>query len=206
MTKTQSAVERLEKSKRHYHSWVVNETLEDYSLRYAPKSFRKWSEFTVANAALGGISYLADFAIGGSIAISSGFTNSFVAILVSAIIIFVTGVPISYYAARYNIDMDLLTRGAGFGYIGSTLTSVIYASFCFIFFALEGAIMAQAIEIYFGLPLVWGYLLCTVAIFPLVVFGMTLLAQMQVWTQPIWLLGMFAPWFAVLIKDPTAWA
>jgi len=204
MERSKAATAQLEKSKRHYNSWVVNETLEDYSLRYAPRSFRRWSEFTVANAALGGISYLADFAIGGSIAISSGFTNSFWAILISAVIIFVTGVPISYYAARYNIDMDLLTRGAGFGYIGSTLTSVIYASFCFIFFALEGAIMAQAIEIYFGLPLAWGYLLCTVAIFPLVVFGMTLLAQMQVWTQPIWLLGMFAPWIAVLIKDPTA--
>lgn len=204
MSKSQSATERLEKSKRHYNSWVVNETLEDYSLRYAPRSFRRWSEFTVANAALGGISYLADFAIGGSIAISSGFTNSFWAIFISAVIIFVTGVPISYYAARYNIDMDLLTRGAGFGYIGSTLTSVIYASFCFIFFALEGAIMAQALEIYFGLPLPWGYLICTIAIFPLVVFGMTLLAQMQVWTQPLWLLGMFAPWFAILIKDPTA--
>ncbi len=206
MTKSESTVERLEKSKRHYNSWVVNETLEDYSLRYAPKSFRRWSEFEVANTALGGISYLADFAIGGSIAITAGFTNSFLAILISAIIIFVTGIPISYYAAKYNIDMDLLTRGAGFGYIGSTLTSVIYASFCFIFFALEGAIMAQAIELYFGLPLAWGYLLCTVAIFPLVVFGMTLLAKLQVWTQPIWLLGMFAPWFAVLIKDPTAWS
>ena len=206
MDRSPGATARLEKTKRHYHSWVVNETLEDYSLRYAPKSFRKWSEFTVANAALGGISYLADFAIGGSIAISSGFTNSFWAILVSAVIIFVTGLPISYYASKYNIDMDLLTRGAGFGYIGSTLTSVIYASFCFIFFALEGAIMAQAIELYFGLPLAWGYLLCTVAIFPLVVFGMTLLAKMQVWTQPIWLLGMFAPWFAVLMKDPQAFS
>ncbi|MEI6381333.1 MAG: hypothetical protein WCO81_10705 [Cyanobacteriota bacterium ELA615] len=204
MSENTSSAYRLEKTKRHYNAWVVNETLEDYSLRYAPKSFRRWSEFTVANAALGGISYLADFAIGGSIAISSGFTNSFWAIIIAAIIIFLTGIPISYYASKYNIDMDLLTRGAGFGYIGSTLTSVIYASFCFIFFALEGAIMAQALELYFHLPLAWGYLLCTIAIFPLVVFGMTLLATLQVWTQPIWLLGMFAPWIAVLMKDPQA--
>jgi len=75
MTRSESATARLDKSKRHYNSWVFNETLEDYSLRYAPKSFRRWSEFEVANTALGGISYLADFAIGGSIAISSGFTN-----------------------------------------------------------------------------------------------------------------------------------
>jgi len=58
MTRNSSIVANLERSKRHYHSWVVNETLEDYSLRYAPKYFRRWPEFTIA--ALGGISYLAD--------------------------------------------------------------------------------------------------------------------------------------------------
>jgi hypothetical protein len=36
-------------------------------------------------------------------------------------IVFVTNLPIAYYSSRYNIDMDLLTRGAGFGYIGSTI-------------------------------------------------------------------------------------
>ncbi len=30
---------------------------------------------------------------------------------------------IAYYAARYGVDIDLLTRGAGFGYMGSTVTS-----------------------------------------------------------------------------------
>jgi hypothetical protein len=56
--------------------------------------------------------------------------------------------------------MDLLTRGAGFGYIGSTITSLIYASFTFIFFALEAAIMAYALELAFHIPPAWGYLIC----------------------------------------------
>ncbi len=59
-----------------------------------------------------------------------------------SLMIFLTGLPISYYAARHGVDMDLLTRGAGFGYIGSTITSLIYASFTFMFFALEAAVMA----------------------------------------------------------------
>ena len=42
--------------------------------------------------------------------------------------------------------MDLITRGAGFGYFGGAVTSLIYASFTFIFFALEGSIMAQALN------------------------------------------------------------
>ncbi|MEP9383601.1 hypothetical protein [Nocardioides sp. KR10-350] len=197
---------------RSYGAAVKNETLEDYSLRYAPKSFRKWSEWTVANTALGGIAYLADFSIGASIAVTHGAGNAIASVLVAALVIFVTGIPISYYSARYSIDMDLLTRAAGFGYLGSTITSVIYASFTFIFFALEGSIMAQAFEVGFGLPLWAGYIITAFLILPLVVFGMTALSKLQVWTQPIWLIGMFAPFVYLLFKDPgmysafTSWA
>ena len=129
-------------AKRSYQSWIANETLEDYSLRYAAKSFRRWSPFIIANTALGGISFLALEAIGGAITLSYGFSNAFAAILVVCLSIFVTSLPIAYYSSKYHIDIDLLTRGAGFGYIGSTVTSLIYASFTYIFFALEAEIMA----------------------------------------------------------------
>lgn len=195
-------VKGIVKERRDYNTWVANETLEDYSLRYAPQSFRKWSEFLVANTALGGISFLALEAIGASLLISYGFANAFWAILFSGLIIFLAGVPITYYAAKYSIDMDLLTRGAGFGYIGSTITSLVYASFTFIFFALEAAIMAQALELYFDLPLAWGYLVCSVVIIPLVFYGVTLINQLQLWTQPIWLFLMISPYIFVLYKEP----
>ena len=67
------------------------------------------------------------------------------AIAVVGVVIFLTGLPISYYAAKHGVDMDLLTRGAGFRYIGSTITSLIYASFTFIFFAIEAVILATAL-------------------------------------------------------------
>ncbi len=190
------------KPKRKFNNLVNNPVLEDYSLRYAPSSFRKWSEYAVATSALGGIAYLADFAIGASIFVTYGFVSALWAILLAAIVIFLTGIPIAYYSSKYNIDMDLLTRGAGFGYLGSTITSIIYASFTFIFFALEGSIMAQALNVYFGLPVPWGYLVCALLIIPLVVFGMTLLSKLQVWTQPVWLLLLVLPFLAILIKDP----
>ena len=50
---------------------ATHETLEDYTLRFAPRSYRKWSTRVVAISALGGIAYLADFAIGADIGISS---------------------------------------------------------------------------------------------------------------------------------------
>ncbi|MEB3100143.1 purine-cytosine permease family protein [Ferviditalea candida] len=189
-------------TKRSFNNWVNNPVLEDYALRYAPRSFRKWTEFAVASSAIGGIAYLADFAIGGSIAVTYGFANALWAIVVTAVIIFLTGLPISYYSAKYNIDMDLLTRGAGFGYMGSTLTSLVYASFTFIYFSLEGSVMAQAFELYFGMSLPVGYLISSLIIIPMVIYGMTFLARLQVWTQPIWITLMVLPFIVILIKDP----
>jgi len=189
---------------RKYNKLIADETIEDYSLRYAPKSFRTFSELLIANTAIGSISFLALEAIGAGIAIHYGFTTAFWAILTASIIIFITAIPISYYAARHNIDIDLITRSAGFGYVGSTFTSLIYASFSFIFFALEAAIMAQALEAYFGLPLSLGYLLSSLIIIPLVFYGITLINKLQLYTQPIWLIMMIAPFIAVIIKEPEA--
>ncbi|MFF0455060.1 purine-cytosine permease family protein [Nocardia africana] len=185
-----------------FQAWAAKDNIEDYSLRYAPRTFRRWTPMACGVAALGGIAYLADYSIGASIAVSHGSASAIVAILVAAATIFLTGIPIAYYAAKYNVDMDLLTRGAGFGYFGSTLTSLIYASFCFIFFALEGAIMAQAMKLTFHIPLPIGYILGSVLIIPLVLYGMSALAKFQVWTQPLWLVLFVAPIAMILIADP----
>ncbi len=197
-----TSVQRIVKSRRDYNTWVANETLEDYALRYTPRSFRKWSEFRIANTALGAVSFLALEAIGAAITVSYGFTNALWAILCVSVLIFLTGLPISYYTAKYGIDMDLLTRGAGFGYIGSTITSLIYASFTFIFFAIEASIMAQAVEMYFGLPLMYGYVICSLVVIPLVIHGVTVIGRVQAWTQPVWLVLMILPFAAVLYKEP----
>ena len=201
---TDQSSSKIVKARRDYNTWVATETLEDYALRFAPKSFRKWPEWLVANTAIGGLSFLALEAIGGSLTIKYGFANAFWAIIVVGLVIFLTGLPISYYAAKYSVDIDLLTRGAGFGYIGSTITSLIYASFTFIFFALESAIMAQALELYFNLPLWLGYIVCSLAIIPLVFFGMTLINRLQLWTQPLWLTLMILPYACILYKEPSA--
>ena len=195
--------------KRQYQSWVANETLEDYALRYAARSYRRWSPFIVANTAIGGISFLALEAIGGSITISYGFQNAFPAIVLVSLLILLISVPIAYYAATAHVDIDLLTRGSGFGFIGSTIPSLIYASFTFIFFALEAAIMAQALELALGLNIVVGYLVSSLVIIPLAFFGVTLINRLQLWTQPLWLVLLILPFVFILYRDPgvlAAWS
>lgn len=199
-----TGTQRIVKIRRDYNSWVADETMEDYALRFTPKSFRKWSELRIANTALGAVSFLALEAIGGALALSYGFTNTLWAVLAVSLVIFLTGLPISYYAARYGVDMDLLTRGAGFGYIGSTITSLIYASFTFLFFALEAAIMALALELYFDIPLALAYVICSVIVIPLVAYGITLINRLQMWTQPVWLFLLLLPYLFVIGKNPEA--
>ncbi len=188
--------------KREYQSWVANESLEDYALRYAAGSYRRWRPGVVASTALGGISFLALEAIGASITLSFGFQNALLAVLVVSLLIFVISLPIAYWCAVANVDIDLLTRGAGFGYIGSTITSLIYASFTFIFFAIETAIWAQALHLAIGLDLALGYLLCSLVILPVVFFGVTAINKLQAWTQPIWVLMLVLPFGFVLARDP----
>lgn len=188
--------------RREYNSWVADETMEDYALRYTPRSFRKWSEWRVGNTAFGSLSFLALEAIGGAIAINYGFSNAMWAILVVGLVIFFTGLPIAYYAARYGLDMDLLTRGAGFGYMGSTITSLIYAIFTFIFFAIEAVIMGLAVQLFTGWPLAVCYLVSAVVIVPLAVRGITLISRLQAWTQPLYLFLLVLPFVWIAVTQP----
>ena len=50
--------QRVIKVRRDYNTWVANETLEDYALRFTPPSFRRWSEWRVANTAFGAAAFL----------------------------------------------------------------------------------------------------------------------------------------------------
>ncbi len=200
----QNPVQRVVKIRRDYNTWVANETLEDYALRFTPRSFRKWSELRVANTAFGAASFLVLEAVGATMLVNAGFINAFWAILATGLIIFLIGLPISRIAAKHGLDMDLLTRGAGFGYIGSTITSLIYASFTFIFFALEAAIMAYALELAFHIPPAWGYLICAMVVIPLVTHGVTAISRLQAWTQPLWLGLLVLPYAFVFIEEPQA--
>lgn len=193
--------------RRSYNRWVANETMEDFALRFTARRARRWSFGRVANTALGSISFLALETIGGAITLTYGFDAAILAIMLAGLILFLTGGPISYYAARYGVDIDLLTRGAGFGYIGSTITSLIYASFTFIFFALEAAILAFALEFCFGVPVALGYLLSGLVVIPLVVNGFSKISAFQAWSQPLWIVLHILP-FALLAlsgAELTSW-
>jgi signal transduction histidine kinase/purine-cytosine permease-like protein/DNA-binding NarL/FixJ family response regulator len=190
-----SGQQRVIHQRRRYNQWVGDQTLEDFALRYTA---RRFSAFRVGNTALGAVSFLACEAIGGSITLAFGFTNAMLAIVAAGVLMFLIGLPICISATRNGVDVDLLTRGAGFGYLGSTITSLIYASFTFILFSIEASIMSAAITMVLGIPPWLANVIAAVAVIPIAAFGVRVISRMQVWTQPVWLVLQFGPllWLA----------
>ncbi|MBU6425407.1 MAG: response regulator [Rhodospirillales bacterium] len=185
--------QRITPIRRSYNQFVADETMEDYALRFTASAARKFSGKAVANTAFGATSFLVLEAIGATITLQYGPVNAVAAILCVGLLIALTAGPIAYVAAKYGVDIDLLTRAAGFGYIGSTITSLIYASFTFIFFALEASIFANMLSQVFGIPLRLGYVLSTLGIIPLAAYGITFISRFQVWSQAAWLVLNFLP-------------
>jgi signal transduction histidine kinase/FixJ family two-component response regulator len=196
-----AAHQRIVRERRQYNQWVASQTLEDYALRYTATSARK-SSFRVGNTALGPIAFLACEAIGGTITIAYGFPNAVWAIVAFMVLMFLIGLPIAYYAAKYGVDIDLLTRGAGFGYLGSTLTSLIYASFTFLLFSIEASILSVALQMLFHIPLALAHVISSLVVIPIAVYGISMISRVQLATQPIWLALQFLPILYILFKNP----
>ena len=193
--------QRIVRERRQYNQWVASQTLEDYALRYTADRARR-SSFRVGNTALGPISFLACEAIGGAITIAYGFPNALWAVLGFSLLMFLIGLPIAYYAAKYGVDIDLLTRGAGFGYMGSTVTSLIYASFTFLLFAIEASILSMALRMLFDIPLAVAHLFSSLVVIPIAIYGISFISRMQLATQPIWLVLQFLPLIYIAWKSP----
>ena len=197
--------QRIVRERRQYNQWVASQSLEDYALRYTAGRARK-SAFRVGNTALGPIAFLACEAIGGTITIAYGFQNAVWAIAAFTVLMFLIGLPIAYYAARYGVDIDLLTRGAGFGYMGSTLTSLIYASFTFLLFSIEASIMSVALHMLFGIPIAVAHVISSLVVIPIAIYGISLISRMQLATQAIWLVLQFLPLVYVATRGRTEFA
>ncbi|HEX7823166.1 MAG TPA: ATP-binding protein [Sphingobium sp.] len=185
--------QRIAGNRRTYNQWVNNQTLEDYALRFTARRARIWTPGWVANTALGSIAFLACEAIGATVTLSYGFESMALALAAAAAVFLISGLPICYYGAKYGVDMDLLTRGSGFGYLGSTITSAVYASFTFILFAIEAVILSAALNLCFGIPLPIGHIVSALVVIPIAAFGFRRISKWQNWTQPIWLLLQLAP-------------
>ncbi|MBT9382431.1 response regulator [Pseudooceanicola sp. CBS1P-1] len=193
-----SHIQRIAVERRSYNQWAANETLEDFALRFTANRVRL-KPARVAQTALGALAFLACEALGGSLTLGYGTLNALVAIAALMVLAFAIGLPIAIQAAKSGLDIDLLTRAAGFGYIGSTVTSLVYASFTFVLFSIEASIMSVALSMVLGLPLWLAHMISALVVIPIAAFGIKRISSLQLATQPVWIVLQVAPLLIVAL-------
>ena len=171
----------------------IESSESDHSLSKVPYNERKMGWLSITNITFGIATAIFYFQIGSVMALQFGAINALISAAYAIIVAGVLGTVIVYLSARSGMNVNLMSRGGGFGYIGASLTSLIYASNFIMYCALEGMILVYAVHEFFPVIPVW--LLIVVfgtLVIPLNWFGIKQLDKLQKWSLPIFFIFLIA--------------
>jgi len=164
------------------------ERREDYALRFVPIAYRRWSTISLMGVMVGVATAMFFLSWGGELATSYGTMNLVYGLIFGTVFIGGLAFVLARIASSTGLDSDLITRGSGFGYMGSAFTSLIYTFNFLMFFAFEGTIMATAIHDHFRAVPMWSiYLLIGLVFIPLTWWGLTVMNWLMWVTIPLYL-------------------
>ncbi|MGI2328493.1 purine-cytosine permease family protein [Planococcus sp. YIM B11945] len=157
----------------------------DYSFDRVPREERKMGWLSIMNITFGIATAIFYFQMGSVMALQFGAVNAIISAVYAIIVAGILGSIIVYLSAKSGMNVNLLSRG-GFGYIGASLTSLIYASNFIMYCAFEGMILVSAIHAYFPAIPMWILIVVfgTIVI-PLNWFGIKQLDKLQKWSLPL---------------------
>lgn len=168
------------------------EMKEDYALRKVPQHWR-WPWYSIMNVALGVATAMVFMQMGSLMAVSYGSVNAILAEIYATVVGGILGMAIAYSAAKTGLNVNLMARGAGLGFTGSSITSFIYAINFIMYAAIEGSIMAYAINAYIPALPVWLLMVIVgVAIVPLNWYGVAQLDKFQKYSIPVYVILLIA--------------
>lgn len=175
---------------------------EDYAIRKVPYHWKR-TPGSYAMVVFGTVTSVFGFALGGQLALAYGLTTTLLACAIG----FLVGAPLAALIARQccdsSIDIDLLSRGAGYGFLGSAVTAMIYGLNFLMYAGFEVAFLGDAIHAQWpGAPLWVLYLVIGIGFAPLNWYGVSQNDFVQRWTLPIFLVGLV--WLFVAALDKTA--
>ncbi|MFM1650546.1 purine-cytosine permease family protein [Brevibacillus sp. B_LB10_24] len=165
-----------------------SEKKEDYALQRVPKHWRMpWLNMT--NVAIGVATAMIFMQMGSLMAVQFGSVNALLAEIYATIVAGAIGITIAYFAAKYGLNVNLMSRGAGFGFIGASITSFIYAINFIMYCAIEGSIMAVAVHEYLKFIPLWVLMIFFgLAVVPLNWYGVKQLDTFQKYSLPVYLI------------------
>ncbi len=177
--------ERKEKVPRDRDLYRKKEPIGDYSFDRVPREDRKMGWVSITNITFGIATAIFYFQMGSVMALQFGAANAIISAIYAIIVAGILGSFIVYLSAKSGMNVNLLSRG-GFGYIGASLTSLIYASNFIMYCAFEGMILVAAVHAYFPAIPVWVLIVVFGSlVIPLNWFGIKQLDKLQKWSLPI---------------------
>ncbi|WP_282020738.1 purine-cytosine permease family protein [Planomicrobium okeanokoites] len=172
---------------RHYKPEA--EPTKDYTFDRVPREERNMGWLSITNITFGIATAIFYFQMGSVMALQFGAANAMISAVYAIIVAGIIGSIIVYLSAKSGMNVNLLSRG-GFGYIGASLTSLIYASNFIMYCAFEGMILVSAIHAYFpAIPLWILIVVFGTLVIPLNWFGIKQLDKLQKWSLPLF--GIF---------------
>lgn len=177
------------------------ELSDDYSLDRVPLNKRNMGWLSITNITFGIATAIFYFQMGSVMALQFGAINAIISAVYAIIVAGILGTFIAYLSAKSGMNVNLLSRGGGFGYIGASLTSVIYATNFIMYCALEGLILVAAVHEFFPLIPKWGLILFFgIIVIPLNWFGIKQLDKLQKWSLPLFGIFLIAAIVVAAIK------
>lgn len=164
---------------------LKEKSADDYSFSQVPVEKRNMGWFSVTNITFGIATAIFYFQTGSVMALQFGAMNAIISAIYAIIIAGILGTIIAYLSAKSGMNVNLMSR-QGFGYIGASLTSLIYASNFIMYCAFEGMILVAAVHAFFpSIPLWLLIIVFGSIVIPLNWFGIKQLDKLQKWSLPI---------------------
>lgn len=181
------------------------ENTGDYTFDRVPREERKMGWLSITNITFGIATAIFYFQMGSVMALQFGAANAIISAVYAIIVAGILGSIIVYLSAKSGMNVNLLSRG-GFGYIGASLTSLIYASNFIMYCAFEGMILVAAVHAYFPVIPVWLLIVVfSLIVIPLNWFGIKQLDKLQKWSLPLFGIFLIAA-IVVAFNRPSVYA
>lgn len=164
-----------------------DENREDYAQDRVPLQYRTWSTVSLFGVMFGITTAMFFLSWGGTLVYTYGTKNLVIGMIIASLVIGGLSFFWCRRASETGLGADLLSRSSGFGYLGSAVTSLIYTLTFLMFFAFEGAIMANAIHAQWEWIPKWSiYLVSGLIFIPLTWYGMRLMNVLMWVTLPVY--------------------
>lgn len=158
---------------------------------------------SITNITFGIATAIFYFQLGSVMALQFGAINALISAGYAIVVAGILGTFIAYLSAKTGMNVNLLSRGGGFGYIGASLTSLIYASNFIMYCAFEGMILVYAVHEFFPSIPMWVYIIIFGSlVIPLNWFGIKQLDKLQKWSMPLFIVFLGAAIIVSLFKTP----